>query len=309
MVPRWSATFMMIGLMACAPEGGREFLSLGTAGTGGVYYPLGGALASRLSIADSVRQFTAEVSGGSIENISRLASGQMDLAFVLAVSAYQAYNGEGDNAMAVSGLRILAPLYPNLTHVLVTGNSTAQSIADFRGMKVSVGAAGSGTEPMSRHLLEAHGLTYDDISPQYLSFAESSTALRDGAIDAAIISVGYPAAAVLEATTTGDVRLIAVTEEGITALRAAHPYYTTGVIPAGAYPGVEEALPTAAVINWIVAMESLDDEVVTSLLNMLADDMESLERVHDMAKQIDLARLQDPPIPLHAAVERWLASR
>jgi len=191
----------------------------------------------------------------------------------------------------------------------VKGNSTAQSIADFRGMKVSVGAAGSGTEQMSRHLLEAHGLTYDDISPQYLSFAESSTALRDGAIDAAIISVGYPAAAVLEATTTGNVRLIPVTEEGITALRAAHPYYTTGVIPAGAYPGVEEALPTAAVINWIVAMESLDDEVVTSLLNILADDMESLERVHDMAKQIDLARLGDPPIPLHAAVVKWMASR
>jgi hypothetical protein len=296
-------------LTACSTEGGPEFLSLGTAGTGGIYYPLGGAIASRLSIADSARQFTAEVSGGSVENINRLAARQMDLAFVLAVTAFQGQQGEGDFTQAVSDLRILAPLYPNLTHVLVSGKSAAETIADFGGMRVSVGAAGSGTEQMSRHLLEAHGLTYDDINPQYLSFAESSTALRDGAIDAAIISVGYPAAAVLEATTTGNVKLLPVTAEGVEALRSVHPYYTTGEIPAGTYPGVEEAVPTVAVINWIVALESLDDDVVTTLLSMLADDRASLEQVHAMAKQIDLDRLVDSPIPLHPAAVRWMENR
>jgi uncharacterized protein len=294
---------------ACGVEGGREFLSLGTAGTGGIYYPLGGAIASRLSIADSARQFTAEVSGGSVENINRLASGQMDLAFVLAVTAFQGQRGEGDFVEPISDLRILAPLYPNLTHVLVTGNSEAQSISDFGGFRVSVGSAGSGTEQMSRHLLQAHGLTYDDIRPQYLSFAESSTALRDGAIDAAIISVGYPAAAVLEATTTGNVRLIPITAERIAVLQETHPYYTTGEIPAGSYPGVEEPIPTAAVINWIVALESLNGDVVRALLKLLSDDRATLEQVHDMAKQIDLERLGDPPIPLHSATVGWLESR
>ena len=287
---------------------GQQFLSLGTAGTGGIYYPLGGALASRMSLADPIRQYTAEVSGGSVENINRLADGQMDLGMVLAVTAYQAQFGSGDME-PVPGLRIVAPLYPNLTHVMVPRNSTDVGIGALGGKRVSVGPPGSGTEQMARHLLAAHGLTYDDVEPRYLSFSESSSALRDGAIDAAVISVGYPAAAVLEATTTAGVRLLPVDPEVITSMREEHPYYSVAEIPAGAYPGVDETLTTAAVHNWIVAMDTLDDEVVEVLLNILANDRASLEQVHDMAAQIDLARLSSAPITLHSATERWVVDR
>ena len=287
---------------------GQQFLSLGTAGTGGIYYPLGGALASRMSLADPIRQYTAEVSGGSVENINRLADGQMDLGMVLAVTAYQAQFGSGDME-PVPGLRIVAPLYPNLTHVMVPRNSMDVGIGDLDGKRVSVGPPGSGTEQMARHLLAAHGLTYDDVEPRYLSFSESSSALRDGAIDAAVISVGYPAAAVLEATTTAGVRLLPVDPEVITSMREEHPYYSVAEIPAGAYPGVDETLTTAAVHNWIVAMDTLDDEVVEVLLNILANDRASLEQVHDMAAQIDLARLSSAPITLHSATERWVVDR
>ena len=135
------------------------------------------------------------------------------------------------------------------------------------------------------------------------------SALRDGAIDAAVISVGYPAAAVLEATTIAGVRLLPVDPEVVMSMREEHPYYTVAEIPAGAYPGVEETFKTAAVHNWIVAMDTLDDEVVEILLNILANDRASLEQVHAMAAQIDLARLSSAPIPLHAATERWVAER
>jgi TRAP transporter TAXI family solute receptor len=301
------AASLLIG--ACGGDGSVEFLSLGTAGTGGIYYPLGGAIASRLSIADSARRYTAEVSGGSVENVNRLGAGQMDLAMAIAMTVYQGQRGEGDFEQPVSGLRAVAPLYPNLTHILVPGNSDAQSVADFAGFRVSVGAAGSGTEQLSRHVLEAHGLTYDEVEPRYLSFAESSSALRDGAIDAAIISVGYPAAAVLEASTTGNVRLLGIDEDVLDRMFETHPYYSVGQIPAGSYRGVEEAVSTLAVMNWVVAMESLDDEVVTILLNIMDNDRVSLEQVHDMARQIDLGRLSSPPIPLHPAAQRWLSSR
>lgn len=304
-----TALVLTVGVAACGSEGRVQFLSLGTAGTGGIYYPLGGAIASRLSIADSARQYTAEVSGGSVENVNRLASGQMDLAMAIAVTMYQAQNGEGDFTQPVTGLRAIAPLYPNLTHILVPASSRARSVADFGGFRVSVGAAGSGTEQLARHVLEAHGLSYDDIQPRYLSFAESSAALRDGAIDAAIISVGYPAAAVLEASTTADMRLIGFSEETLEQMFAEHPYYNDGVIPAGAYPGVEEEVPTLAVMNWVISMESLDDEVVLTLLNIFENDRVALEQVHEMAKQIDLTRLDRAPIPLHPAAQRWLAER
>jgi|TARA_B100000959_G_scaffold135891_1_gene142764 hypothetical protein len=261
-----------------------------------------------MSLADPIRQYTAEVSGGSVENINRLADGQMDLGMVLAVTAYQAQFGSGDME-PVPGLRIVAPLYPNLTHVMVPRNSTDVGIGDLGGKRVSVGPPGSGTEQMARHLLAAHGLTYEDLEPRYLSFSESSSALRDGAIDAAVISVGYPAAAVLEATTIAGVRLLPVDPEIVTSMREEHPYYSVAEIPAGAYPGVDETLTTAAVHNWIVAMDTLDDEVVDILLNILANDRASLEQVHDMAAQIDLARLSSAPITLHAATERWVIAR
>jgi TRAP transporter 4TM/12TM fusion protein/TRAP transporter TAXI family solute receptor len=292
-----------------ASSGAEEFMSLGTAGTAGIYYPLGGAIASRLSVADPDRQYTAEVSGGSVENANRVASGQMDLAMAIASTIYEAQRGEGDFERPLSGLRAVAPLYPNVTHILVPASSSVRSVADLAGRRVSVGAAGSGTEQLARHVLEAYGLTYDDLEPRYLSFGESSAALRDGAIDAAIISVGYPAAAVLEASTTSDMRLLSIEPDVLDRMLEEHPYYSAGVIPAGAYPGVDEDVTTLAVMNWVFALESLDDDVVTTLLNIFADDRVSLEQVHDMAKQIDLSLLANPPIPLHPAAERWLAQR
>lgn len=306
---RWIVLLAVAVLGACGSEGRTEFLSLGTAGTGGIYYPLGGAIASRLSVADSARQYTAEVSGGSVENVNRVAQGQMDLAMAIAVTMYQAYNGQGDFERPVSGLRAVAPLYANLTHILVPASAPIESVADFGGRRISVGAAGSGTEQLARHVLEAYGLTYDDIDPQFLSFAESSAALRDGAIDGAIISVGYPAAAVLEASTTGNIRLLPVEGEVLQGMLEEHPYYNDGEIPAGAYPGVDEPVTTLAVMNWVFALESLDGEVVRTLLNIFENDRVSLEQVHDMARQIDLDRLSRAPIPLHPAAEQWLTER
>ncbi len=307
---RWWVVAAVAVTTACG-GGDRQvqFMSLGTAGTGGIYYPLGGAIASRLSIADSARQYTAEVSGGSVENVNRLGSGQTDLAMAIAMTIYQAQKGEGDFREAITGLRALAPLYPNLTHIVVPSRSEAESVGDFAGFRVSVGNAGSGTEQLSRHVLAAYGLTYDDIRPRYLSFTETSSALRDGSIDAAIISVGYPAAAVLEASTTASMRLIAIEDDVLQAMLAIHPYYSGGEIPTGAYPGVDDVVSTLAVMNWVVAMESLDDDVVTLLLNIMQDDRVSLEQVHAMAKQIDLGLLSSAPIPLHPAAAEWLSKR
>ena len=301
------AALAALPLAACAADSGAtRFLSIGTAGTGGIYYPLGGALASLLSAQDSARQYTAEVSGGSVENVNRLRSGQIDLAFAIATTVYEAYHGGQDFAEPDTMLRIIAPLYPNVTHVLVGRTSDARSVADLRGRRVSVGPPGSGTEQLARQLLEAYGLTYDDVDERYLSFAESASALADGAIDAAILSVGYPAAAVLEATTTGGARLLPVDAERSAQLARQYPYYTPGVIPAGAYRGVSADVPTVAVMNWVIARADLDDAVVEQVLRILRDERARLEQVSAIAAQIDLAALRSAPIPLHVAAARWV---
>lgn len=295
--------------VGCGGEGlaGRqEFLSLGTAGTGGIYYPLGGAITSLLSVNDPQRQYTAEVTGGSVENLNRLKEGQIDLGFALAVSIFESFHGGEDYGEAYDALRVVAPLYPNMVHVLVPRGSTATSLADMAGARISVGSAGSGTEEVARQLLGVYGLSYEDVDARFLTFSESSASLRDGAIDAAILSVGYPAAAVLEATTTGGARLLSFEPDRVEALQELYPYYAPGVIPVGAYPGNDSDVTTLAMMNWIVAGESLEPEVVTKLLGILRDHSESLEQVHEMAGQIDLQALLDSPIPLHPATEAWL---
>ena len=304
---RLQATAVLaLGAAACSGSGPQEFLSLGTAGTGGIYYPLGGAIAARLSVMDTLRQYTAEVSGGSVENVNRLRERQIDLAFATGNTVYEAATGGQDYEQAVADLRILAPLYPNMTHIVVSRGSTATSLADLAGGTVSVGAAGSGTEQMSRQILEAYGLTYDDVTVRYLSFNESATALKDGALDAAIISVGYPAAAVLEATTTGGARLLPMGAEQVDYLRERYPYYVHGEIPAGSYPGTDEAIPTAGIMNWVIGMADIPPGVVRNVVGLLADDRAALAQVHEMVHQITMPVLLEAPIALHDVTEGWV---
>lgn len=308
-------TVLVLGTLvftACEAGGGgprRTFLSIGTAGTGGLYYPLGGALASRLSAADTTRRYTAEVTGGSVENITRIASGEMDIGLAIGTTVHEAYHGGRDFPTPQTRLRIIAPLYPNLTHVLVPGGSGAQSIAQLRGRRVSVGSAGSGTEQLAQHVLEAYGLSYDMVDERYLSFTESASALADGAIDAAILSVGYPASAVLEVTTTGRARLLPIDGDAAATLTSRYSFYVAASIPAGAYPGMTGPVPSVSVMNWIVARDDLDDDVVTTLLDILRDEADELRRVVDIAGQINLANLYAAPIPLHDAARRWLERR
>jgi TRAP transporter TAXI family solute receptor len=303
----WTAVLTLVACSSGCNGGSRSFLSLGTAGTGGIYYPLGGAIASRLSIADSAHRYTAEVTGGSVENVNRVVRGEMDLGFSMATTVYEAYHGGTDFDTPLESLRLAAPLYANVAHILVSGRSGLRSIEDFAGRRVSVGAPGSGTEQLARHVLEAHGLSYDEIAVRYLSFRESADALKDGAIDAAIISVGYPAAAVLEATTTGDTRLLPIGPDARDWLVEQYPYYAPGSIPGGVYPRTQEDVPTIAVMNWIVSTESLDPSVVRYLLDILRDQRAQLAQVNAIAEQIDLEALRDPPIPLHAEAARWFA--
>lgn len=296
-----------VTLGACGEPGGRTFLSLGTAGTGGIYYPLGGAMARMLGEALPGTSVTAEVTGGSVENLNRVASGQMDLG--MAIGTTLALSRSGPDAERYASIRIVAPLYPNVAHVLAEPGSDLSSLAQARGMRVSLGAAGSGTEQMAREILAAYGLGVEDVDARYLSFTESASALADGALDVAILSVGFPASAVLEATTTAGVRLLPLDPGPRDILAREHRYYREAVIPAGAYPGVERELPTVAVRNWIFADARLADEIVRAVLDVLQTRRDELVAVSDIAARIELDTLADAPLPLHPAAEAWLAER
>jgi TRAP transporter TAXI family solute receptor len=292
-------TLAALTAAGCGDGAARRFASIGTGGTGGIYYPLGGALARMLGDELPDITFTAEVTGGSVENVNRVAAGEIDMGMAIGTTLAKALAGpEADRYHRV---RVLAPLYPNTTHVLTGSGSGISRLADLRGRRVSIGAAGSGTEQLARDLLAAAGLTVAAIEPRYLSFSESSSALRDGAIDAAILSVGYPAAAVLEAMTTSSVRLLAIEPAEAAALLERFPYYEISTIPAGVYPGVREPVPTIAVRNWMIGRDDLGAEIVAALLDVLDGRRDDLIQVNDIARQIDPLALGRAPLPLHDA--------
>lgn len=306
-----AAGVLVLGLAAaaagCGGDGGpSRFVSLGTAGTGGIYYPLGGTIASLLSTADSARQYNAEVTGGSLENVTRLRDGEIELGMSIATTVYEAHQGGAGFDSAFADLRVVAPLYPNQGHVLVPEGSEVESVADFEGRRLSVGSAGSGTEQFSRHLLAAHGLTYDDLNERYLTFTESAQALGDASVGGAIFSVGYPASAALQAISTAGARLVPVDSARVEGLRDEHPYYDYGLIPAGAYPGLERDVTTVAMMNWIVARADLEPEVVHRLLDVLEGRRKELIATTEIARRIDLGRLSDAPVPVHPAAEEWM---
>lgn len=295
--------FALAGLLvACSPDGARRFASIGTGGTGGIYYPLGGALARMLGEALPEVTFTAEVTGGSVENLNRVAAGQIDMGMAIGTTLARAL--ESEESDRYRDVRVIAPLYPNTTHVLIRPGAGIASLSDLRGRRVSIGAAGSGTEQLARDLLAAAGVEPDEIEARYLSFGESSSALRDGAIDAAILSVGYPAAAVLEATTTSDARLLDIGPATLAAITERFPYYEPATIPTGAYPGVEADVTTVAVRNWMIGPASLDATFVDALLDILETRGAELARVNEIARQIDPAALRRAPLPLHDAARR-----
>ncbi|HUF51810.1 MAG TPA: TRAP transporter fused permease subunit [Longimicrobiales bacterium] len=308
-----TGALLVVATLASACDGGdpaaQRFYSIGTAGTGGVYYPLGGTLANRLSARDPLRTYTAEVTGGSVENINRISNGEMELGFTISTSAYEAYHGGQDFPAPLTRLRVVAPLHANVTHVLVSARSNVRSVGQLRGRRVSVGAPGSGTEQVARQLLDIHELTYADVQTRHLSFTESVSALADGAIDAAIISAGYPASAVLESMTTGRSRLLAIDSTHVRLMRERHPYYSAAVIPAGAYPGVTAGVPTVSVLNWLVARDDLADDVVEYLLDMLEEEQAALRAVVQIAEPFDLQQLRTPPIPAHDAATVWIQRR
>jgi uncharacterized protein len=310
----WMARAGFIGILlpvlgAC--EGGgaeRSYLSIGTGSTGGVYYPVGGALASMLSADFPNRQFTAEVTAASVENVTRMMQGEMDLGFAISTTIRNAYEGGTEQfPQPMSDLRIVAPLWPNPLNVLVPANTPIRSLHDLRGRRVSVGAPGSGTEEVSRMLLTAYGMTYDDIDERFLSFTESSSAIRDGSLALAFLQVAYPAAAVLEATTTGDAGLLPLAGPEIDQLTTDFPHLYKTTIPAGIYRGIDDPTPTIAELNWVVAPESLDPEIVTRILDILHNDRDRLIQVNDIVRQVDLQNLREALIPLHPATEAWMA--
>lgn len=216
-----------------AGTGTASALTFGTGGESGTYYGFGGVLSQYVSSNSDV-SVTAVTSDGSKANVEDLASGDVQIAFVQSDVMSYAYNGERLFDKAVTGFSVVAALYTEQVQI-VTTNSAIKTVEDLKGKTVSIGAAGSGVYFNAIDVLQAYGLTEQDINAKYQSFGDSADSLKDGKIDAAFIVAGAPTTAITDLATAGPVYLVSLDKAHTDTLLASSPFYVAYTIPAATY--------------------------------------------------------------------------
>lgn len=295
-----------LALALAAPATAQQQLSIATGGTGGVYFPIGGGLAELINEYVEGYMAVAEVTGASVENMGLISRGDSDLAIALADTVYQAYSGTGAfEGRQIEDLRALAAIYPNAVQIVTLDGSGIDSLQDLKGKRVSVGAPGSGTEVNAQTLLEANGISYDDIDEQRLNFNETADALRDGDIDAGIWSVGPPTSSIMNLGATSDIKLIGLTEEEIAAAREAEPVFAPYTLQAGTYDGID-AVETISIPNALVVNAAMDEDLAYQITKVLFERIEDLRAIHPAANDTTVEfTMNSTPIPLHPGAIRY----
>ena len=285
----------------------KVFLNIATGGAAGTYYPLGGAMAEIINKNVANANATAVTTGASVANVNMLATGEAQLALIQNDIAYYAFNGvEMFKDKAQPKLRAIAIFYNETIQIVTLASTGVKSIADLKGKRVAVGAAGSGTEVNARQILEAAGLTYRDITVQYLSFAEAATGLRDGNTDVAFLTAGAPTAAVRDIAAQKAIAIVPVTKDVADRLIAKYPFYVRVVIPKDTYTQQTTAVDTVTVKSMLVASADLDETLIYNATKAIFSNLERMRQAHSAANQISKATAQEGvPIPLHPGASRF----
>ena len=286
-------------------------LTLGTGGTTGTYYAIGGVMATVLNPLLKESQLTVTSTGASKANIQMIDDGDADLATVQNDVMYYAYTGTDlfEAEGAYNSFAAVAGLYDETVQIITCDPSIA-TVADLKGKSVSVGDAGSGVEFNAKQILEAYDLTFDDIKVVNASFGDSAESLKDGKIDAAFVVAGAPTTAVVDLATVKDVHLVQLDSEHIAALQDKYSFYTETVIPADTYKGVSEDATTVSVRATLIASTYISDEAVYELLKAMFDNKDALAEGH---AKFELLNLEDAVkginVPFHPGAAKYYAEQ
>ena len=289
-------------------------LSIATGGTGGVYYPLGGGLANLLSKYVPGIQATAEVTGGSVDNLKLIATGKPYIAFSMADAGQDAYRGEDKFKGTKVPLRTLMVLYPNRMHVVTIEGTGITKIADLRGKRVSTGSPGSATEVMAFRVIEAAGLDRDrDMTRERLGVTESVNAIKDRKIDAFFWVGGLPTAAVTDLANTPGIKIKLIDHADTVAAmnRKYGPLYIRDVIPKSTYRGMDADNQQATVWNILVSHQNLSDQTAYVIVKTIFEKRADLIAVHKEAENFKLENQKAgaSPIPFHPGAIKYFAER
>ncbi len=309
------AILAFIGLALSFASGSAEartrFVSIGTGGTGGVYYPYGGGVAEIWSKKVDGIKAVAEVTGASVENTKLCSKGETLFGEIMSDVAYQAYTGTGKFKGKPQKILGMFVMYPNVYHVVTRADSGVNSLSDLKGKKVSVGAPGSGTEFMTNLILEgALGIPYSSFKVFRLSFNENANALKDNSIDVGIWCVAPPTSSIMDLATTHKIRIVPFTKEEIAKVTSKYPFYSGYTLPAGVYKGQDKPVYTASVWNTFICNADLDEELVYKLTKAVFENQDFLIKIHHFAKYTTPENaVRYSAIPLHPGAAKYIREK
>ena len=304
------AALLIAGGTAFAQQ---SFFRIGTGGTAGTYYPIGGLIANAISATgengvDGLVA-TAVSSNGSVANINAIQSGASESGFSQSDVAYWAHSGTGlyDGKPKVEDLRLIATLYPETLHIVARADAGIKSVADLKGKRVSIDEPGSGTIVDARLVLAAYGLSEKDISPEYLKPGPSGEKMRDGALDAFFFVGGFPAGAITELAASTKITLVPVSGAEAEKLIADNQFFAVNTVPAETYTGVGEMQTISVAAQWVTSAKQSDDLVYNITKSLWSDGTrKALDAGHAKGKQITLENaVKSAGIPFHPGAEKF----
>ncbi len=293
-----------------APE--RVFVTVGTGGVTGVYYPTGGAICRLVNKERKVHgiRCSVESTGGSLFNINAIRQGDLDMGVAQSDWQYHAYNGTSkfSEVGTFPELRSLFSLHPEPFTVVARSDAGIQSFEDLRGKRVNIGNPGSGQRATMEVVMEALGWSVNDFSlASELKSAEQSMALCDNKIDAIVFTVGHPSGSIQEATTTCDTVLVNVTGEAVDKLIADNSFYGPATIPGGMYNGNPDDVSTFGVAATFVASTAMSDEIAYQMVRAVFENFDEFKRLHPAFAVLTKEGMVHNALsaPLHAGAERY----
>lgn len=281
-------------------------LVLATGGTAGTYYPFGGAMGKIWNSKIPGMNVTAQTSGASAENIRLINKKEVELALVQSDTLDFAFNAKEAFKEPLKEMSVIAVLYPEIIQVVIRADSPAKTFRDLKGMKIGVGAPGSGTEANFRQLLDASGLAKDDVKSQYLSFSESAEQFKDKHIDAFIVTAGIPNAAIMDISTQHNIRILDVSGDLAKKLIQKYPFLAAAKVPANTYKNQTQDVATVAVNAVLIASNALKEDVVYGLTKALFENQADLAAAHAKGKELSLQNaVQGVSITFHPGAVKY----
>jgi TRAP transporter TAXI family solute receptor len=298
--------FLSLGMGVFA-AGKTEQVRMATGGSTGTYYAFGSAVGQILSEKTKI-PITVQSTGASKANIQLIDAGEVELAIVqndvmdYAWRGVDLFTGEQTTSFAS-----MAGLYAETCQVVANPATGIRSIADLKGKNVSVGDAGSGVEFNARQILEAYGITFNDIGKQNLSFGASADALRDNKIDAFFCVAGAPTPAIIDLATSKEIILLEIDDDHAAQLIRAYPFYTKFPVPAGSYKGQSSAVSTMAVKATFIVSSKLSEDTVYRLTKALFESKAQIETAHVKGRELSGSYAVDGiSVPFHPGAAKYL---